>query len=108
MASSSHPSRDSEKIVSATRNVNPSRWISDEKTRERFLRGKRIKIVVPHKYLNLELFEKEGFHFLEWIETQGLSTFVQMKEDFSESLLQQPKECKLRHSISSEGGKCVH
>ncbi|KOM37427.1 hypothetical protein LR48_Vigan03g080900 [Vigna angularis] len=80
MASSSHPSRDRGKAAVAVRNSNPSRWISDKETRERFLRGKRIKTVVPHKYLNLDLFEKEGFHFQEWIETQGLSTFVQMKE----------------------------
>ncbi|KOM37506.1 hypothetical protein LR48_Vigan03g088800 [Vigna angularis] len=45
-ASSSHPSRDRGKAVEAARNADPSGWISDEETRERFLRGKRIKNVV--------------------------------------------------------------
>lgn len=34
------------------------------------------------EYLNFDLFTKDGFHFHEWIETQGLSTFVQMKGDW--------------------------
>lgn len=79
MASSSHPSGDRGKVVIAARNVDPSRLTSDDETRERFLRGKRIKTIVLHKHLNLHLFEKEGFRFPEWIETQGLSTLVQMK-----------------------------
>ncbi|KOM55221.1 hypothetical protein LR48_Vigan10g111300 [Vigna angularis] len=87
MASSSHPSRDRGKAVVVARYVDPKGWISDEEIRGRFLRGKRIKTVVPHNYLNLNLFEKEGFHFQEWIETQGLSTFVQMKGDWYPNLV---------------------
>ncbi|KOM26376.1 hypothetical protein LR48_Vigan257s001700 [Vigna angularis] len=79
MASSSHPSTDRGKVVVAARNVDLSGWISDEETRLEFLRWTKFKHIVPHKYLNLDLFEKEGFHFQEWIETQGLSTLVQMK-----------------------------
>ncbi|KOM34565.1 hypothetical protein LR48_Vigan02g071500 [Vigna angularis] len=87
MASSSHHSSNKEKAVVATRGVDPSRWISDDETRERFLRWKRIKIVVPHMYLKLDLFEKEGFHFPEWIKTQGLSTLVQMKAKWYPNLV---------------------
>ncbi|KOM43822.1 hypothetical protein LR48_Vigan05g142700 [Vigna angularis] len=82
MASSSHPSIDRGKVVVAARNVDLSGWISDEETRLEFLRWTKFKHIVPHKYLNLNLFEKEGIHFQEWIETQGLSTLVQMKGDW--------------------------
>lgn len=73
MASSSHSSRGTGKIAIVTRDADPSRC-SDEDIHEEFLRWKRIKTVVPHKYLNLDLFTKEGFDFHELIETQGLST----------------------------------
>ncbi|KOM37322.1 hypothetical protein LR48_Vigan03g070300 [Vigna angularis] len=87
MASSSHPSTDKGKAVVAARNVDLSRWISDEETRLEFLRWTKFKHIVPHKYLNLDLFEKEGFHFHECIETQGLSTLVQMKGDWYPDLV---------------------
>ncbi|KOM31696.1 hypothetical protein LR48_Vigan01g125100 [Vigna angularis] len=79
MASSSHPSTDRGKDVVAARNADLSGWICNEETRLEFLRWTKFKHIVPHKDLNLDLFEKEGFHFQEWIETQGLSTLVQMK-----------------------------
>ncbi|KOM47934.1 hypothetical protein LR48_Vigan07g163800 [Vigna angularis] len=87
MASSSHPSTDRGKAVVDARNANLSGWISDEETRLEFLRWTKFKHIVPHKYLNLDLFEKEGFHFQEWIETQGLSTLVQMKGDWYPDLV---------------------
>ncbi|KOM47635.1 hypothetical protein LR48_Vigan07g133900 [Vigna angularis] len=61
MASSSSSSRRKEKVARVTRNANPS--------------------VVPHKYMDLQLFKKEGFLFQEWIAYQGLTDFVQMKGD---------------------------
>ncbi|KOM34548.1 hypothetical protein LR48_Vigan02g069800 [Vigna angularis] len=61
--------------------------ISDEETRLEFMRWTEFKHIVPHKYLNLDLFEKEEFHFQEWIETQGLSTVVQMKGDWYPDLV---------------------
>ncbi|KOM26360.1 hypothetical protein LR48_Vigan257s000100 [Vigna angularis] len=87
MASSSHPSTDRGKVVVAARNVDLSGWISDEETCLEFLRWMKFKHIVPHKYLNLDLFEKKGFHFQEWIETQGLSTLVQMKGDWYPDLV---------------------
>ncbi|KOM27165.1 hypothetical protein LR48_Vigan404s001600 [Vigna angularis] len=87
MVSSSHPSRDRGKVVVAVRNADLSGWISDEETRLEFLRWMKFKHIVPHKYLNLDLFEKGGFHFQEWIETQGLSTLVQMKGDWYPDLV---------------------
>ncbi|KOM43543.1 hypothetical protein LR48_Vigan05g114700 [Vigna angularis] len=87
MASSSHPSTDRGKVVVAARNVDLSGWINDEETRLEFLRWTEFKHIVPHKYLNLDLFEKEGFHFQEWIETQGLSTLVHMKGDWYPDLV---------------------
>ncbi|KOM54834.1 hypothetical protein LR48_Vigan10g072600 [Vigna angularis] len=82
MASSSHHSGNREKAIVDARGVDPSGWINDNETREIFLKGKRIKIVVPHNHLKLDLFEKEGFQLPEWIETQGLPTPVQMKDQF--------------------------
>ncbi|KOM57484.1 hypothetical protein LR48_Vigan11g051700 [Vigna angularis] len=87
MASSSHPSTDRGKAIVVARNIDLSWWISDEETRLEFLRWTKFKHIVPHKYLNLDLFEKEGFHFQEWIETQGLSTLVQMKGDWYPDLV---------------------
>ncbi|KOM55436.1 hypothetical protein LR48_Vigan10g132800 [Vigna angularis] len=58
MTSSSPSSRGKGKVVRITRNVDPSGWISDEEIREMFLIWKRIKTVVPHGYLELDLFRK--------------------------------------------------
>ncbi|KOM47755.1 hypothetical protein LR48_Vigan07g145900 [Vigna angularis] len=74
MASSSSSSRRKEKVAWVTRNANPS-------VRGKFFFWRVIKSVVPHKYLDLPLFKKEGFLFQEWIAYQGLTDFVQMKGD---------------------------
>ncbi|KOM52111.1 hypothetical protein LR48_Vigan09g077000 [Vigna angularis] len=79
MASSSSSSRGKEKVVQVTRNASPSRWISDPDMRGKFLYWTHFKNVFPHKYLDLQLFKKEGFLFQEWIAYQGLVDFVQMK-----------------------------
>ncbi|KOM25310.1 hypothetical protein LR48_Vigan86s002900 [Vigna angularis] len=79
MASPSSTSRGKEKVARVTRNARPSGWISDRDTRAKFLYWSHIKKVVPHKYLDLQLFKKEGFLFQEWIAYQGLTDFVQMK-----------------------------
>ncbi|KOM48287.1 hypothetical protein LR48_Vigan07g199100 [Vigna angularis] len=81
MASSSSSSRRKEKVARVTRHANPSEWISDEEIRGKFLFWRVVKYIVPHKYLNLQLFKKEGFLFQEWIAYQGLTDFVQMKGD---------------------------
>ncbi|KOM47466.1 hypothetical protein LR48_Vigan07g117000 [Vigna angularis] len=75
----SSSSRRKEKVARITRNANPSGWISDEEIRGKFLYWRVIKYVVPHKYLALQLFKKEGFLFQEWIAYQGLTDFVKMK-----------------------------
>ncbi|KOM52125.1 hypothetical protein LR48_Vigan09g078400 [Vigna angularis] len=59
MTSSSSSSRRKEKVVRVTRNANSSGWISDEEIRGKFLYWRHLKIVVPHKYLDLQLFKKE-------------------------------------------------
>ncbi|WVY93175.1 hypothetical protein V8G54_032263 [Vigna mungo] len=79
MASSSSSSRIKEMVSWVTRNANPSRWISDEEILVNFLYWRHLKTVVPHRYLDLQLFKKEGFLFQEWIAYQGLIDFVQMK-----------------------------
>ncbi|KOM34748.1 hypothetical protein LR48_Vigan02g089800 [Vigna angularis] len=79
MASPSSSSRGKEKVARVTRNASPSRWISDPDMRGKFLYWTHFKIVVPHKYLDLQLFKKEWFLFQEWIAYQGLTDFVQMK-----------------------------
>ncbi|KOM49652.1 hypothetical protein LR48_Vigan08g047900 [Vigna angularis] len=81
MASSSSSSRRKEKVGQVTRNANPSGWISDDEIRGKFLFWRVIKYVLPHKYLDLQLFKKEGFLFQEWIAYQELTDFVQMKGD---------------------------
>ncbi|KOM25718.1 hypothetical protein LR48_Vigan176s001400 [Vigna angularis] len=67
MASPSSSSRGKEKVAWVTRNASPSGWISDRDTRAKFLYWSHIKNVVPHKYLELQLFKNEGFLFQEWI-----------------------------------------
>ncbi|KOM54841.1 hypothetical protein LR48_Vigan10g073300 [Vigna angularis] len=79
MTSSSHPSTDRGKVVVAARIGDISEWISDEETRLEFLRRLKFKHIVPHKYLNLDLFEKEGFNFQEWIETQDEGLFSHLR-----------------------------
>ncbi|KOM49935.1 hypothetical protein LR48_Vigan08g076200 [Vigna angularis] len=88
MASSSSSSRRKEKVSRVTKNANPSGWISDEEIRGNFLYWRHIKIVVPHKYLDLQLFKKEGFLYQEWIAYQGLTSFVQMKGDYYPNLVE--------------------
>lgn len=53
MASSSSSLRRREKVARVTRNVDPIGWIIDDEVRGKFLRWRKIKIVVPHKYLEL-------------------------------------------------------
>ncbi|KOM55907.1 hypothetical protein LR48_Vigan10g179900 [Vigna angularis] len=79
MASPSSSSRGKEKVARITRKGSPSGWISDRDTRAKFLYWSHIKNVVPHKYLDLQLFKNEGLLFQEWIAYQGLTNFVQMK-----------------------------
>ncbi|KOM47335.1 hypothetical protein LR48_Vigan07g103900 [Vigna angularis] len=79
MASSSSLSRRKDKVSRVTRNANPFGWISDEDIRGNFLFWRVIKYVVPHKYMDLQLFKKEGFLFQELIAYQGLTVFVQIK-----------------------------
>ncbi|KOM29423.1 hypothetical protein LR48_Vigan681s000400 [Vigna angularis] len=88
MASSSSSSRRKKKVAQVTRNANPSGWISDEEIRGNFLFWRVIKYVVPHKYLDLQLFKKEGFLFQEWIAYIGLTDFVQMKGDCYQDLVE--------------------
>ncbi|KOM41100.1 hypothetical protein LR48_Vigan04g129800 [Vigna angularis] len=83
MASSSHPSRDRGKAIVVVRNAYLFGWISDEETHLEFLRWTKFKHIVPHKYLNLDLFEKEGFHFQEWIETQETNRWLKKKDVYS-------------------------
>ncbi|KOM51849.1 hypothetical protein LR48_Vigan09g050800 [Vigna angularis] len=79
MASSSSSSRRKGKAINVVRNVDPTGWISDEETHEVFLRWKRIKTVISHRYLDLDLFRKEGFHCPEWFETQGVDVIGEKK-----------------------------
>ncbi|KOM55793.1 hypothetical protein LR48_Vigan10g168500 [Vigna angularis] len=87
IASSNRPSGESRgKEVTTARGIDPSSWISDDETRERFLDG-RVEIIVPPKYLNLSMFERKGFQFPGWLETRELSTFVKMKGDWYPNLV---------------------
>ncbi|KOM34772.1 hypothetical protein LR48_Vigan02g092200 [Vigna angularis] len=87
MASPSSSSRGKEKVARITRNASPSGWISDRDTRAKFLYWSHIKNVVPHKYLDLQLFKNEGFLFQEWIAYQGHNDFVHMKGHYYPDLV---------------------
>ncbi|KOM49778.1 hypothetical protein LR48_Vigan08g060500 [Vigna angularis] len=65
MASSS--SRCGMKAAQVVRNVSPNGWISDDEARYKFGYYRKLFKVVPHKFLDLELFRSEGFIFQEWL-----------------------------------------
>ncbi|KOM57558.1 hypothetical protein LR48_Vigan11g059100 [Vigna angularis] len=56
-------------------------WISDDEVRNRFSCFRKLKSMVPHKSLDLQLLKNEGLLFQEWIAHQGLAKFVQIKGD---------------------------
>lgn len=60
------------------RNATPTGWISDDEDREKLIHGS-IKVVVTLRYLDLSLFEREGFMFVGWLKTRELSSLVQLK-----------------------------
>ncbi|WVY90932.1 hypothetical protein V8G54_036446 [Vigna mungo] len=74
------------KEVVVVKGPDPVGWINDEETRENFLE-ERAKVVVSPMYLKLSMFEREGFLFPGWLETQELSAFVQMKGDWFPDLV---------------------
>ncbi|KOM48264.1 hypothetical protein LR48_Vigan07g196800 [Vigna angularis] len=86
MASSS--SRCGKKVAHLLRNASPNGWISDDEERYKF--GCYIKLfkVVPHKFLDVELFRRDGFIFQEWLVDVGLLKFVEMTDDCYPDLIQ--------------------
>ncbi|WVZ01584.1 hypothetical protein V8G54_027653 [Vigna mungo] len=79
MTSSS--SRRGKKAAQVVRNASPNGWISDDETRYKFGCYRKLFEVVPHKYLDLELFKKQGFLFQDWLVEVGLAKFVEMTGD---------------------------
>ncbi|KOM31697.1 hypothetical protein LR48_Vigan01g125200 [Vigna angularis] len=65
MASSS--SRRGKKVAHLLRNASPKGWISDDEERYKFGCYRKLFKVVPHKFLDVELFRREGFIFQEWL-----------------------------------------
>ncbi|KOM41099.1 hypothetical protein LR48_Vigan04g129700 [Vigna angularis] len=87
MVSSS--SRCGKKAAHFVRNASPNGWISDEKERYRFGCYKKLFKVVPHKFLDVELFRREGFIYQEWlVDVVGLAKFVEMTSDCYLDLVQ--------------------
>ncbi|KAG2405121.1 uncharacterized protein HKW66_Vig0043760 [Vigna angularis] len=78
MASSS--SRCGKKAAQFLRNASPNGWISDDEERYKFGCYRKLFKVDPHKFLDLELFRREGFLFQEWLIDVGLSKFVEMTD----------------------------
>ncbi|KAG2409354.1 uncharacterized protein HKW66_Vig0000190 [Vigna angularis] len=76
MASSS--SRRGKKVAHLLRNASPKGWISDDEERYKFGCYRKLFKVVPHKFLDVELFRREGFIFQEWLVDVGLLKFVEM------------------------------
>ncbi|KOM57555.1 hypothetical protein LR48_Vigan11g058800 [Vigna angularis] len=76
MASSS--SRRGKKAAHLLRNASPNGWISDDEERYKFGCYSKLFKVVPHKFLDVELFRREGFIFQEWLVDVGLLKFVEM------------------------------
>ncbi|KOM29431.1 hypothetical protein LR48_Vigan682s000500 [Vigna angularis] len=77
MASSSSSKR-IKRVRPSERNASPSRWISDNNARERFMGWKNVKEIVPHKALDLFLFRKEGFIFPEKLAYQGINNWCNL------------------------------
>ncbi|KAG2389666.1 uncharacterized protein HKW66_Vig0177390 [Vigna angularis] len=78
MASSS--SRRGKKAAHLVRNASPNGWISDDEERYKFGCYRKLFKVVPHKFLDVELFRREGFIFQEWLVDVGLLKFVEMTD----------------------------
>ncbi|KOM57894.1 hypothetical protein LR48_Vigan11g092700 [Vigna angularis] len=86
MTSSS--SRRGKKAAHLVRNASPNGWISDDEERYKFGCYRKLFTVVPHKFLDVELFKREGFIFEEWLVDVGLLKFVEMTGDFYPDLVQ--------------------
>ncbi|KOM43179.1 hypothetical protein LR48_Vigan05g078300 [Vigna angularis] len=79
MASSS--SRRGKKVAHLLRNASPNGWISDDEERYKIGCYRKLFKVVPHKFLDVELFKREGFIFQEWLVDVGLLKFLEMTGD---------------------------
>ncbi|KOM43544.1 hypothetical protein LR48_Vigan05g114800 [Vigna angularis] len=86
MASSS--SRHGKKAANLLRNASPNGWISDGEERYKFGCYRKLFKVVPHKFLDVELFRREGFIFQEWLVDVVLLKFVEMTGDCYPDLVQ--------------------
>ncbi|KOM48355.1 hypothetical protein LR48_Vigan07g205900 [Vigna angularis] len=86
MASSS--SWRGKKATHLVRNASPNGWISDDEERYKFGCYRKLFKVVPHKFLDVELFKREGFIFQEWLVDVGLLKFVEMIGDCFPDLVQ--------------------
>ncbi|KOM47887.1 hypothetical protein LR48_Vigan07g159100 [Vigna angularis] len=86
MASSS--TRRGKKAAQLLRNASPNGWISDDEERYKFGCYRKLFKVVPHKFLDVELFRREGFIFQEWLVDVGLLKFVEMTGDCYSYLVQ--------------------
>ncbi|KOM47905.1 hypothetical protein LR48_Vigan07g160900 [Vigna angularis] len=79
MASSS--SRCGKKAAHLVRNASPNWWISDDEEQYKFGCYRKLFKVVSHKFLDMELFRRDGFIFQEWLVDVGLLKFVEMTGD---------------------------
>ncbi|KAG2396799.1 uncharacterized protein HKW66_Vig0230740 [Vigna angularis] len=86
MASSS--SQHGKKVAHLLRNASPNGWISDDEEQYKFGCYKKLFHLVPHKFLDVELFRIEGFIFQEWLVDVGLLKFVEMTGDCHPDLVQ--------------------
>ncbi|KOM55811.1 hypothetical protein LR48_Vigan10g170300 [Vigna angularis] len=86
MASSS--SRRGKKAAHLVRNASPNGWISDDEERYKFGCYRKLFKVVPHKFLDVELFRREGFILQEWLVDIGLLKFLEMTNDCYHDLIQ--------------------
>lgn len=39
-----------------------------------------MRKIIPHKYVKLNFFRREGFNFLEWFSRHGLKKFIEMED----------------------------
>ncbi|KOM37638.1 hypothetical protein LR48_Vigan03g102000 [Vigna angularis] len=86
MASSS--SRRGKKAAHLLRNASANGCISDDEEQYKFGCYRKLFKVVPHKFLDVELFRREGFIFQEWLVDVGLLKFVEMTGDCYPDLVQ--------------------
>lgn len=86
MASSSQYKR-MKKVARRSRAPTLEGWISDYEEQTNFVNLWRTRKIIPHKYISTRFFRREGFSFQNWLNNQGLNTFVELTGEWYPDLV---------------------